>query len=150
MSIVTKIESVSNNIGSKALLRVIRILPVVGLAALVLLPAPAVAQSTTACGPDVKEEVARVIASVENAPESQKESVLNELYAKYYPICAQDAKDVPQSFFDAARECGAAVSNLGSLFYEEMSCSGYDPQRRQFATPIKIKQVFGFGAAPLP
>jgi hypothetical protein len=31
-----------------------------------------------------------------------------------------------------------------------MSCSGYDPQRRQFASPIKIKQVFGFGGAPLP
>ena len=31
-----------------------------------------------------------------------------------------------------------------------MSCSGYDPQRRQFASPIKIKQTFGFGGAPLP
>ena len=31
-----------------------------------------------------------------------------------------------------------------------MSCAGYDPQRRQFAAPIKIKQAFGFGAAPLP
>ena len=31
-----------------------------------------------------------------------------------------------------------------------MSCSGYDPQRRQFASPITIKQIFGFGGAPLP
>ncbi len=31
-----------------------------------------------------------------------------------------------------------------------MSCAGYDPQRRQFASPIKIKQTFGFGGAPLP
>jgi hypothetical protein len=31
-----------------------------------------------------------------------------------------------------------------------MSCAGYDPQRRQFAAPVKIKQVFGFGGAPLP
>ena len=31
-----------------------------------------------------------------------------------------------------------------------MSCCGYDPQRRQFACPIKIKQTFGFGGAPLP
>ena len=29
-------------------------------------------------------------------------------------------------------------------------CAGYDPQRRQFAAPIKIKQTFGFGGAPLP
>jgi hypothetical protein len=42
------------------------------------------------------------------------------------------------------------VSNLGSIFYEEMPCVGYDPQRRQFASPIKIKQAFGFGATPLP
>ena len=31
-----------------------------------------------------------------------------------------------------------------------MSCAGYDPQRRQFAAPVKIKQTFGFGGAPLP
>jgi hypothetical protein len=31
-----------------------------------------------------------------------------------------------------------------------MSCSGYDPQRRQFASPIKIKQTTGFGGTPLP
>ena len=40
--------------------------------------------------------------------------------------------------------------HLGSLFFEEMSCCGYDPQRRQFACPVKINQPFGFGAAPLP
>jgi hypothetical protein len=31
-----------------------------------------------------------------------------------------------------------------------MPCAGYDPQRRQFAAPVKIKQTFGFGGAPLP
>jgi hypothetical protein len=31
-----------------------------------------------------------------------------------------------------------------------MPCVGYDPQRRQFAAPVKIKQNFGFGGAPLP
>jgi hypothetical protein len=56
----------------------------------------------------------------------------------------------PASFHAAARQCGATVSNLGSIFFEEMSCSGYDPQRRQFGSPIKIKQPFGFGGAPLP
>jgi len=64
--------------------------------------------------------------------------------------CAQDAQFVPASFVAAARECGAAISNLGSVFFEEMPCAGYDPQRRQFAAPIKIKQSFGFGGAPLP
>jgi hypothetical protein len=31
-----------------------------------------------------------------------------------------------------------------------MSCAGYDPQRGRFASPIKIKQTFGFGATPQP
>jgi hypothetical protein len=31
-----------------------------------------------------------------------------------------------------------------------MPCCGYDPQRRAFACPVKIKQNFGFGAAPNP
>ena len=50
----------------------------------------------------------------------------------------------------AARQCGAKVSYVGSLYYEEMPCCGYDPQRRAFACPVKIKQNFGFGASPLP
>ena len=57
---------------------------------------------------------------------------------------------VSSTFVAAARECGSTVSNVGSLFYEEMPCVGYDPQRRQFAAPITIKQNFGFGGSPLP
>ena len=82
---------------------------------------------------------------------AHKAAMEKQLYAKYQ-FCAQDAALVPSTFVVAARECGATVSNLGSLFYEQMSCAGagYDPQRRQFAAPIPIKQVFGFGGAPLP
>ena len=40
--------------------------------------------------PEVKEEVARVLASVENAPDTQKTAVQQQLYDKY-KICAQDA-----------------------------------------------------------
>ena len=122
---------------------------VLGSALLVSLPSAAFAQSQTYCGPEVKEEVAKVLGSVADASDEEKLSVEKELYAKFQ-VCAQDAQLVPQSFFIAARECGASVSNLGSLFYEEMSCVGYDPQRRQFAAPVKIKQTFGFGGAPLP
>jgi hypothetical protein len=124
---------------------------VVGTGALVFLSLPTVslAQTQTACGPEVKAEVVKALASVEGAPQADKLEFEKEVYAKYQS-CAQDSELVPQSFFVAARQCGAAVSNLGSLFYEEMSCAGYDPQRRQFASPIKIKQTFGFGPAPLP
>ena len=66
--------------------------------------------------------------------------------------CAQDAEylPAPQSFFDAAQECSARVSILGSTFYEDMACCGYNPQRGQFACPVRIKQTFGFGPAPFP
>jgi len=130
--------------------RVVRMLLAAGVAALVSLPSTGFAQTATACGTAAKDDVAKVLGTVENATDAQKQAVQDELYKKYEGCAQQDAKLVPTSFFQSAAQCGAAVSNLGSLFYEEMSCSGYDPQRRQFASPIKIKQVFGFGGAPLP
>jgi hypothetical protein len=145
----TKFDSMLYNCWSVIRFRAGRILLLGGIAALVSLPSPALAQTTTICGPEAKEEVAKTLAGVEDASDDQKAAVEEELYKKYY-VCAQDARYVSSNFFIAARECGAAVSNLGSLFYEEMSCSGYDPQRRQFASPIRIKQTFGFGGAPLP
>jgi hypothetical protein len=131
--------------------RAARTLLALGSALIVSLPHAAHAQVQTYCGPEVKEEVAKVLAGFEGAPEEQQLAVEKELYAKFQ-FCAQDAVVFPISsnFLIAARECGAFVSNVGSLFYEEMSCAGYDPQRRQFAAPIKIKQTFGFGGAPLP
>jgi hypothetical protein len=126
----------------------IRLLLITGVAVLVSLPSPGFAQGTV-CGPEVKDEVVKALAGLEDAEEGQKVSAQGQLYEKY-KYCAQDAAQTSSSFYEAARECGAAVSNLGSLFYEEMSCAGYDPQRRQFAAPVKIKQTFGFGGAPLP
>ena len=114
-------------------------------------PLPAFAQTKTYCGPEVKEEVVHALAAVAAASDADKLAVEAQLYEKFKG-CTQDAQLVAatSSFHLAARQCGAAVSNLGSIFYEEMSCCGYDPQRRQFACPVKIKQTFGFGPAPLP
>jgi hypothetical protein len=112
-------------------------------------PSVAQAQSQTACLYE-KEDVAKTLAEIEGASEASKLRVEAELYEKYKYCGVQDAQSAPASFHAAARECGAAVSNLGSIFYEEMSCCGYDPQRRQFACPVKVKQTFGFGGAPLP
>jgi hypothetical protein len=114
-----------------------------------MLPSAAQAQTAPVCGPEVKAEVAKALSAVAAAPDSEKLSLEAELYSKYQ-FCAQDGQFAPATFVAAARECGATVSNLGSIFYEELSCAGYDPQRRQFAAPIKIKQTFGFGGAPLP
>ncbi len=115
----------------------------------VLVAAPE--QTTTYCGPEAKEEVAQALGGMDGASDAEKLAVEADLYAKYQG-CAKDSALVApnSSFYVAARQCGAIVSQLGSLFYEEMSCCGYDPQRRQFACPVKIKQTFGFGGAPLP
>jgi hypothetical protein len=135
----TKIDSKLYQYWSVARSHSSRILLVAGIAALVSTPSTALAQTTTVCGPEVKEEVVKTLASVENAPDAQKQSVQDELYKKFQG-CAQDSKYVPSDFFVAARQCGAAVSNLGSLYYEEMSCTGYDPKWQ--SAPVKIKQVF--------
>lgn len=114
-------------------------LPTAALAQLVPVPQPP-------CGPEVKAEIVKALSGVADA---DKLAVEQALYDKYQ-FCAYDGQVVPSSFYIAARECGASVSHLGSLYYEELSCAGYDPQRRQFAAPIKIKLPFGFGWAPLP
>jgi hypothetical protein len=102
------------------------------------------------CGADVKLQVAVALGAVKDAAEGDQLNVENDLYAKYQG-CAEDAKLIPAAnFYLAARECSAAVSYVGSTFFEEMPCCGYDPQKRSFACPVKIKQTFGFGAQPLP
>jgi hypothetical protein len=130
--------------------KVTRMFVVAGLTVFAAQFSTAFAQTTTACGPEVKEAIAKALASVENASDAQKQAMQDDMYKKFSYCGQQDAKNVPATFVAAAIECGAAVSNLGSLYFEEMSCSGYDPQRRQFASPIKIKQVGGFGGTPLP
>jgi hypothetical protein len=123
----------------------------IALAGMVICSVPwsAAAQTGTVCGAEVKAEVAKSLSAADGASDAEKLSLEKDLYAKFQ-YCAQDAQVVSAAFVAAARECGASVSNLGSTFFEEMSCVGYDPQRRQFAAPIKIKQSFGFGGAPLP
>ena len=115
----------------------------------VSIPTPVFAQTAPICGPEVKTDVAKALSAVADLDDATKARVEAELYSKYQ-YCAQDGVQPSASFVAAARECGAIVSNVGSLFFEEMSCAGYDPQRRQFAAPIKIKQTFGFGGTPLP
>jgi hypothetical protein len=125
-----------------------RILVAAAAVVVVSLPGAALAQTAPVCGPEVKAELVKALTAAADAGVDQL-AAEQELYPKYQ-FCVQDAQLAPAAFFAAARECGAAVSNLGSLFYEELPCAGYDPQRRQFAAPVKIKQTFGFGPAPLP
>lgn len=111
----------------------------------------ALAQTSTVCGAGVKAEVAKSVDAYANASAADQAAAYDAIYAKYQS-CATDAASVPSTdpIYVAAKECGASISILGSTYYEEMSCCGYDPQRRQFACPVKIKQSFGFGGTPLP
>jgi hypothetical protein len=147
------IDSVSPEVRAELRSRVAHTLLAIGSALLMSLPSAALAQSAPACGPEVKEEVAKLVASLEGAGDADKVATESAIYKQFQRCGEQDAVLAPtifSTFIAAARECGAAVSNVGSLFYEQMPCVGYDPQRRQFAAPITIKQPFGFGGAPLP
>ena len=106
------------------------------------------AAAVSVCGPEIKSKVAETLMSFAKLPAKEKLAAEKALYQEF-AYCADDSAD-NSGFKEAARQCGAKVSQLGSLFYEEMSCCGYDPQRRQFGCPVKIKQPFGFGGAPLP
>lgn len=110
------------------------------------------AQSTTACGPAVKAEVAAALDAAAKQGSDALAKAEAGVYEKYKYCAAIDAAQLPasDSFYTAARQCGAKLSYVGSLYYEEMPCCGYDPQRRSFACPVKVKQPFGFGNAPLP
>jgi len=105
------------------------------------------------CGPEVKEEVAKMLGTMLDVPAGKKMAMEADLYEQFQ-YCAQDSQPESKQYISnldiAAHKCGAKVSHTGSLYYEEMSCCGYDPQRRQFACPVKIKQGFGFGSTPLP
>jgi len=130
--------------------RAVPMLLTVGSVLALSMPLAALAQTKPLCGPETKEAIANALASVSDAQEEEKLAVEADLYAKYYQWCVQDAKLAPGSVYEAAEQCGARLTNSGSLFFEEMTCCGYDPQRRQFACPVKVSQTFGFGAAPLP
>ncbi|MGY6216353.1 hypothetical protein ACW73L_14435 [Methylolobus aquaticus] len=119
------------------------------LAAAGLVGIPQIVTAAPACGPEIKAEIAKQLNSAANLPEAEQLKLQAQLYEQYQ-FCAKDDTPPASAFLTAARMCGAAVGYTGSLFYEEMSCCGYDPQRRTFACPVKVKQTFGFGPAPNP
>lgn len=147
---------IATNVGTNGLYTKVysKIMSTIALLLLFSVPLAVHAKSDDVmCGADVKEEVAKALGSMSVAAKSQKLAMEAELYEKYQ-YCTQDVQlaaiKQDDNFFAAARQCGAKVSYLGNLYFEEMSCCGYDPQRRQFACPIKIKKSFGFGGAQLP
>ena len=97
-----------------------------------------------------KIEVAAQLVEYEKLPPAEKEAKEAALYDYVLTLNCHKETTATAAFFNAARQCGASVTALGSLAWEEMSCCGYDPQRRTFACPVKINRNTGFGANPLP
>jgi len=104
-----------------------------------------------ACDPQIKETIARRLNAITAFSYQEQLRIQQQIYDTYF-YCAADGASVPTTdpIYTAASQCGAKISFLGSTYFEELSCCGYDPQRRQFACPIRIKQAFGFGGSPLP
>jgi hypothetical protein len=113
---------------------------------------PVFAQPETACGQDVKNKIVAALADASSLPDSQQLALQASLYKQFQSCGTTDAKNFPPSdlFFAAVKACGGEVTRRGSLYYEEMACCAYDPQRRSFGCPITVKQPFGFGPSPLP
>ena len=145
---ITSTPFIRNQTIAARSLRIIRSLSVVTVATLCIAvwSDGAQAQTGTVCDASVRAEIAKIIDSKSSAPEREQLALQATLYTQY-KHCAQDGALV--SPFDpihvAAKQCGAKISYLGNTFFEEMSCCGYDPQRRQFACPVKIKKRYGYG-----
>lgn len=132
--------------------------------ALTALPRAAQAQTTTSCTPDIKlqflakmDEIDKQFGADQDVKDGLPIAPTGKLAAEkavYEQFQACGLNQAPQgpAFFNAVRQCAAAPvpAQTGSTFYEEMSCCGYDPQKREFACPVRIKQNFGFGVSPFP
>ncbi|QDQ28477.1 hypothetical protein FNU76_20120 [Chitinimonas arctica] len=98
------------------------------------------------CSPDVKEAIVKEFTQSgwEKMPEDQRLRFEAAIYDKYQSCSQVDDILAPDPAY-----CGK-TSYQGSTWYEQMTCCGYDPQRRMFSCPVSVKQTYGFGGAPLP
>jgi hypothetical protein len=110
------------------------------------------AQDKTACGASAKEAIVKELDQYGNLYAKDSLKVQGALYEKYQPCAVNPAplsNNLAKATAVGTRVCGK-VPYAGSLFYEEITCCGYDPQKQQFACPVEIKQTFGFGPAAFP
>lgn len=105
------------------------------------------------CGPEVKEEIAKLLVEYNaDGPEPSRDALAlqQKLYDKYsYCAQTQPSPFTLRSSFIIQQTCGKQTY-AGSLFFERMPCCGYDPQKKLFACPVEVRQPFGFGSAPFP
>ncbi len=117
------------------------------------------AQDKPICGPEVKEQIAKMLAQdpAQKDPFSKEAAALQQkIYEKYqYCIPTEDKpnENPPGSLGDPTSGdgfCGIGFG-FGSTYYERMPCCGYHPQKKEFACSIEILEPFGFGSfGPVP
>lgn len=112
------------------------------LAGLLALPAAAQKEAETRCPPELREELAELLARNDDV------SLRREIRDKYR-YCAKEGAEIPRSETAQYEYCGRLVY-AGSLYYERLRCCGYEPQKRLFDCPVEIRQPVGFGAFPVP
>ena len=101
------------------------------------------------CGDDVKLEVAKILNQYADPSSKEALQVQQDLYKKF-EYCLKDAAgDGDAAKRLSERACGK-VPFVGSLYWEQMPCCGYDPQEQTFACPIEILRDTGYGGAPFP
>jgi hypothetical protein len=142
------------------------LLRITGALALALtLPLAAQAQTAEVCGPTVKEQFAVAMDAIDKKfgpdetnpdtglpkPNPEKENEESQVY-KQFSFCGLNQPLPTLAYFNGVRNCAAShnAALSGSSFFEDMACCGYDPQKREFACPVRIKQNFGFGGSPFP
>ena len=118
-------------------------LPLIAVLILVL-SAPATAQKggETRCPPELREELAQLLA--ENDDVSRRREIQEK-----YRYCAKEGAEIPREELARYEYCGRLVY-AGSLYYERLRCCGYEPQKHLFNCPVEIRQPVGFGGFPVP
>ncbi|PHV11537.1 hypothetical protein CSQ89_10340 [Chitinimonas sp. BJB300] len=98
------------------------------------------------CSAEIKGSIVNQFSQAgwEKMNEDERLRFEKSVYSQYQYCAVADGSVAPDAAF-----CGK-TSYQGSTWFEQMTCCGYDPQRRLFACPVSIKQPGGFGGAPLP
>ena len=101
------------------------------------------------CGEDVKLEVAETLSKYDDPTSKEALQVQQELYEKY-AYCLNDGAADPQAAGRLRERACGKVPFVGSLYWEQMPCCGYDPQEQTFGCPIEILRDSYYGPAQFP
>lgn len=101
------------------------------------------------CGNEVKQQVVKVLSQYKDQTSAQALEAQQALYKEFAYCLDYNDHDSKAAARLRDRACGK-IPYVGSLYWEQMPCCGYDPQEKTFACPIEILQNTGYGPAQFP